>query len=144
MNHFNAPLSLSYNSPTMNHFNASLSLCYDSPTMNHFNASSFCHFVWFMSSARRTCVVEICQPWGNLSVSRGMSPLKYFHDLTFGKFVVRYYGHSFWKKQTVSMFWSKVCFNNMWFFPSDFNKLEMAWGVDIEPAYAMVTIAFGL
>jgi hypothetical protein len=27
---------------------------------------------------------------------------------------------------------------------SDFEKLEMSWGVDIEPAYTMVNVAFGL
>ncbi|CAB3993148.1 Hypothetical predicted protein, partial [Paramuricea clavata] len=57
--------------------------------------------------AKRTCVVEIPPPWGDQEVSRGMTPLKYFHDLNF-----------------------------------DFQKLEMSWGVDIEPAYAMVNIAF--
>ena len=31
------------------------------------------------------------------------------------------------------------CFVNL-----DFQKLEMSWGVDIEPAYTMVNVAFGL
>ncbi|XP_028400324.1 protein KIAA0100-like [Dendronephthya gigantea] len=57
--------------------------------------------------AKRTCVIEIPHPWGEQKITRGMTPLKYFHDLKF-----------------------------------DFEKLEMSWGVDIEPAYTMVNIAF--
>jgi hypothetical protein len=81
--------------------------------------------------------VEIPPPWGDQEVTRGMTPLKYFHDLNFGKYFYI----------IVILFLIDVIFvaiimaeiSNL-----DFQKLEMSWGVDIEPAYAMVNIAFGL
>ncbi|XP_071094347.1 protein hobbit-like isoform X1 [Haliotis cracherodii] len=32
--------------------------------------------------ARRSCVVEVDQPWGNMSVERSLPPLKFFYDLS--------------------------------------------------------------
>jgi hypothetical protein len=39
--------------------------------------------------AKRSCVVDIPLPWGEQQITRGMTPLKYFHDLNFGKYFPR-------------------------------------------------------
>jgi len=36
-------------------------------------------------TAKRTCSVEVANPWGNMNVQRNLPALKFYHDFTCGK-----------------------------------------------------------
>lgn len=38
--------------------------------------------------AKRSSVVEVDEPWGNVVIERSMPSLKFYHDLTFGNVIL--------------------------------------------------------
>lgn len=77
--------------------------------------------------------MEIGKPWSNITISRSLSSLKFFYDLKFGKF-----------KDLLGSFLVLMQTSILYFCTSDAEIVEMAWGVDIEPVLAMVSLAFGM